>query len=387
MLLLGLLFGLSFWLNGVLYIAAGVFFGTLLVIFAASGAYRRAQEAVSGEKLLEFGGEFWRWTRLAAWFIVPALALAIPQAVWLNGGLGNDGSVRTQIGYLVCSSPNSECNPNGEMDLLNLSHWMEFGNYWLLNQGLMFPLLIFAFVIARRGDLKILAAIMAVFIFGSLFQLSRDLGGHNHKVFNLWEILASLFVAYALVELWNIGRGMLGALNMKLPALQPVAWVGVPILFFGLTLSGLLDFMTIKNDWEVPVFGDNQAAVDWIEENTDGDAVFLVGWGDLYTAPTLAGRNVFLGYDPWVSSAGYDAEPRKQIISSIYGAGSRDEACSLLVENDIDYVLIGRSERAGQKFPLSEQLFKDEFILAGSAPQGADTVDIYDVGASCGSNV
>jgi hypothetical protein len=127
--------------------------------------------------------------------------------------------------------------------------------------------------------------------------------------------------------------------------------------------------------------------VDWIEENTDGDAVFLVGWGDLYTAPTLAGRNVFLGYDPWVSSAGYDAEPRKQIISSIYGAGSRDEACSLLVENDIDYVLIGRSERAGQKFPLSEQLFKDEFILAGSAPQGADTVDIYDVGASCGSNV
>jgi hypothetical protein len=269
------------------------------------------------------------------------------------------------------------------MNPFDTTHWAEFGNYWLLNQGLMIPLLIFAFFIATRRDLKILIAIMAVFAFGSIFQLSRDLGGHNHKVFNLWEILASLFVAYALVEIWNIGRGMLGSLNVKLPALQPVAWAVVPILFFGLVLSGLLDFMTIKNDWEVEVFGENQQAVDWIEENTEGDAVFLVAWGDLYTAPTLAGRSVYLGYDPWVSSAGYDAEPRKQMISSIYGAGSKDQACALLGEAEIDYVLIGRSERGGSKFPLNEQLFQGEFTLAGSAPQGGDTIDIYDVSASC----
>jgi len=383
MLLLGVLFGASFWLNGVLFIAAGIFFGTLLVVFAVSAACRHAQGSAVGSRGSEFWRELWRWVKASVWFIAPALLLAIPQAIWLNGGLGNDGSIRQHIGYLVCSSPNANCNANGEMDPLDPSHWVEFGNYWLLNQGLMIPLLIFAFVIAKRSDLKILAAIMAVFIFGSLFQLSRDLGGHNHKIFNLWEILASLFVAYALVELWNIGRGMLGALNFKSPALQPVTWVLVPVLFFGLVVSGLLDFMTIKNDWEVDVFGENQAAVVWIEENTEGDAVFLVAWGDLYTAPTLAGRGVFLGYDPWVSSAGYDAAPRKETITAIYGAGSKGEACGLLRENDIDYVLIGRSERGGTLFPLNEQLFRDEFTLAGSAPQGADTIDIYDVSASC----
>lgn len=385
MLLLGLLFGMSFWLNGVLYIAAGVFFGTLLIVFALSGSYRHAQAGVSGVWSREFGLEFRRWAMAAAWFIVPALVLAVPQAIWLNGGLGNDGSIERHFGYLVCSSPNARCYANGEMNPLDPSHWVEFWNYWLLNQGLMIPLLIFAFIIATRRDLKILAAVMAVFVFGSMFQLSRDLGGHNHKVFNLWETLASLFVAYALVELWNIGRGMLGRLNLKVPAAQPLAWVLVPVLFIGLVLSGLLDFMTIKNDWQVEVFGENQATNDWIVENTDGDAVFLVAWGELYTGPTLAGRRVYLGYDPWVSSAGYDVAPRTQAIAAIYGAHSKDEACELLVDRDIDYVLIGRHERSGQRFELNEQLFDSEFVLAGPAPQGTETVKMFDVAASCAS--
>ena len=41
----GVLFGASFWLNGVLYISAGVFFGTLLVVFALFAAWRHAEKA------------------------------------------------------------------------------------------------------------------------------------------------------------------------------------------------------------------------------------------------------------------------------------------------------------------------------------------------------
>ncbi len=383
MLLLGLLFGMSFWLNGVLYIAAGVFFGMLLLVFALSGAFRHAQKAAPDRWAAEFAGEFGRWMKEEAWFIVPALALAIPQAVWLNGGLENNGSLRTHIGYLVCSSPNANCHANGEMDLMDLGHWGEFVNYWLLNQGLMFPLLLIAFAIGSRSDLKILAAVMAVFVFGSVFQLSRDLGGHNHKVFNLWEILASLFVAYALVEIWNVGNRSPESLRPAARLLKAAGFAIVPVAFFFLVFSGLLDFMTIKNDWEVPVFGDNQAAVDWIEENTDTDSVFLTAWGELYTAPALAGRGVYLGYDPWASSAGYDVGPRIQTIAGIYGAQGKDAACSLLTGNDIDYVLIGPAERSGSRFQLNEGLFRDGFTVAGSAPAGVGQIDVYDVAASC----
>lgn len=387
MAFLGALFGLSFWLNGVLYIAAGVFFGVLLIIFASLGAFRYAQGVAPELRSSEFAGEFRRWTGMAAWFVVPALSLAIPQAIWLNGGLQNSGSFQTHIGYLVCSSPNSNCYANGEMDLLEISHWAEFVNYWLLNEGLVFPLLIIAFLIGSRSDRKIISAVMSVFIFGSLFQLSRDLGGHNHKVFNLWETLAAPFIGYVLVEVWNVGRGRLGQIDVSAttgPAVRPFAATVVAIAFFFLVVSGLLDFMTVKNDFEVPVFGDRQPTIEWIEENTPGDAMFLVVYDDLYTAPTLAGRRVFLGYRPWAGSAGYDVPVREAIVSQIYGAQSREVACRLLTDNGIDYVMIGPGERNnGGKFALNEGLFSGEFTQAGVVQEPGAAVVFYDVEESC----
>lgn len=387
MAFLGVLFGLSFWLNGVLYIAAGVFFGALLIIFASSAAVRHAQGVGPDLRSREFVREFGRWTRMAAWFIVPALFLALPQAVWLNGGLENNGSFQTHIGYLVCSSPNANCYANGEMDLLQISHWGEFVNYWLLNEGLVFPLLIGAVLIGSRSDWKVLAAVMSVFIFGSLFQLSRDLGGHNHKVFNLWEILAAPFIGYVLVEAWNIDRGKLGQIDVGAAvarALRPFAVVAVATAFFFLVVSGLLDFMTIKNDFEVPVFGDRQPTIAWIEENTPGDAMFLVVYDDLYSAPTLAGRRVFLGYRPWAGSAGYDVPKREAIVAQIYGAQTKEAACGLLIDNGIEYVMIGPGERNnGGKFTLNEGLFSSGFTQAGVVQEPGGPVVFYDVKRSC----
>jgi len=74
------------------------------------------------------------------------------------------------------------------MDLLNLSDWKEFFNYWLLNEGLVLPLLAVAAAIGSRFHKKVLLAVIAVFVLGNTVQLSRDLGGHNHKVINLWRI-------------------------------------------------------------------------------------------------------------------------------------------------------------------------------------------------------
>ncbi|MEX1195959.1 MAG: hypothetical protein WED85_12980 [Dehalococcoidia bacterium] len=393
MLLLGVTFGLSFWLNGVLYIASGVFFGSLLVIFALAGAFRHAQVQSPDRRGIAFASEFWRWSKAAAWFIVPALALAIPQAIWLNGGLHNDGSFQTHLGYLVCSSPNAGCHGvdsigQPEMDLLSLPDWGEFVNYWLLNEGLVFPILIIAAIIGRRSDWKILAAVMAVFVFGSLFQLSRDLGGHNHKIFNLWEILAAPFIGYVFVEVWNIGRGRLGALqipSMAATALGSAAFALVPVVFLFLVLSGLLDFMTIKNDFKTAVFGDNEPVIEWIDDNLPRDAVVLTSWGDLYTAPTLAGRGVYLGYDAWAGSAGYDVAIRQEFTRQMYGAADKGAACGLLQREEIDYVQIGNAERSSGRFTINENLFAGEFTTKGTVNDTRGNVfTYYDVAASCG---
>jgi hypothetical protein len=443
---------------------------------------------------------------------------------------------------MVCSAATSVCHDNSgnQMNLLHLSDWKEFFNYWLLNEGLVLPLLAVVAVIGRRFDKKVLLAVMAVFVLGNTVQLSRDLGGHNHKVINLWENLSGLFVGYALVELATFGYAgalrlgrlqatlraptlrpslaavlgsllalagvvvaMLGyavpwlangdasvsALNLTFshwtagtrvllgarpglaifpvlaflvaidaamsmtPSAQASRWpracaglgllllgavfaivlhadaaasqvkpgayltmlggaivlvsaairpemrlridmdpfrvlaVGVcAVFFFVLVLSGLVDFMTVKNDFKVKVFGDDPepAAIQWIQDNTPKDAVFLTNWDDLYTVPTLAGRGVFLGYSPWAGSAGYDIAPREQTIAQIYSAADKTTACSLLQQNQIDYVMISSSERSGNHFKLNEALFKNGFKLAGAIPQGGDAFTVYDVKQSCG---
>ncbi len=554
MLMLGVMFGLAFWLNGVLWIAAGVFFGTLLVVFAVFGAYRHAQTAPAEERLSQFANELWRWTKMCAWFIVPALALGLPQSVWLNNGFGNSGeapgqhSIRIHIGYMVCSAATSSCHDNSgnQMNLLHLSDWKEFFNYWLLNEGLVLPLLAVIAFIGRRFDKKVLLAVMAVFVWGNTIQLSNDLGGHNHKVINLWENLSGLLVGYALVELATFGYAgalrlgqlqatlraptlrpslaavlgsllalagvvvaMLGyavpwlangdasisALNLTFshwtagtrvllgarpglaifpvlaflvaidaamsmtPSAQASRWpracaglgllllgavfaivlhadaaasqvkpgayltmlggaivlvsaairpemrlridmdpfrvlaVGVcAVFFFVLVLSGLVDFMTVKNDFKVKVFGDDPepAAIQWIQDNTPKDTVFLTTHGNsaLYTAPTLAGRNVYLGYDPWAASAGYNIGPRQQGESEMYGATDKTSACSLLVQNQIDYVLIGPAERGDSSaLALNENLYKTQFRLAKEIGAGSSSYDVYDVKQSCGAAV
>jgi hypothetical protein len=376
--LLGVLFGLSFWLNGVLYVSAGVFFGVLLVVFAVLAAVRHG----------DFARQFWAKTKEAAWFILPGLGLAIPQAIWLNGGVGTEGNIQVQIGYLVCSSPDASCWSDGGMDVLNIKHWWDFAEYWWLNAGLAVPLMALAMIWGSNSDRKIFLAAMAVFVFGSTFQLSRDLGGHNHKVFNLWENLADPFVAFALVGLWNVSAQRVQVFGAAIDGrvVSYAARAVVPVVFVFLVLSGLLDFMTIKNDFKVAVFGDKEPAIEWIDENLPRDAVFLTTYGELYIAPNLAGRGVYLGYDSWVASAGYDAETRRQRTAEMYNAPDRTTACGLLLQEEIDYVQIGPQERDSGRFPLNSGLFERDFAAAGTVGEGGARVTYYDVAASCGDS-
>jgi hypothetical protein len=390
---LGVIFGLSFWINGVLYISVGVFFAALLIVFAGFAAYRHAERGERDQFTVEFGRHFWAKTKEYAWFFVPGMLLAIPQVFWLNGNsLSSDGAVRTHFGYLVCSAYDAGChgvdgNGNAEMDLLSLHDWGKFVEYWWLNAGLAIPLMVLAMIWGSRSDRKIFFAAMMVFVFASTVQLSRDLGGHNHKVINLWENLVDPFVAFGLVGLWNVSVDQVRFLGSKIDGrvVSYTAKAIVPIVFLFLVLSGLLDFMTIKNDFKIAVYGERQPSIDWIDENLPRDAVILSVWGELYTSPTMAGRRVYLGYDPWAGSAGYDANIRKELSGQMYGAQDKATACALLQQEEIDYVEIGEDERrAASRLNLNEGLYVSSFTPAGSVDEPRGTVTYYDVAASCG---
>lgn len=403
-LALGVLMGMSFWLNGVLYVAAMVFFAGLF--FAYGDRLRSLPYLAAGFILLmalgsEVDSVFYALALVYALgslvlfgklreslpFLVPAGLLALPQVFWLNGlELQTDGGIRQHTAYLVCSSPVASCHGTG-FDFLNPAHYWDFLEYWWLNLGLALPLMGLAAVLGSRTDRKLMLAIMGIFIFGNFVQLSRDLGGHNHKIFNLWEILMNVFVAFAFVRLWSIGvrNVKLGRFGIDKRYLNHAARAAMPGVFLLLVLSGIIDFMVIKNDGMIPVFGDKETTVEWIDENTPRDAVFLTVYGDLYTAPALAGRRIFLGYEPWVDSAGYEVPPRTEVVRAVYGAESSAEACRLLLEHGIDYVQISAAERNSDRIEVNEEMFVREFVEVGlvQAPDGP--VYIYDVARSCGA--
>jgi len=304
-------------------------------------------------------------------FFVAAGVAALPQMIWLTGGQGTKNSLSFHNGYLV-----------DNFRFENPGSYLDFASYWWLNLGLVGPLVILAAILGRRADRKLLVAVMAIFVFGNIVTLGVDVGGHNHKVFNLWETLANVFAAYALVCVARLLWRGLPVHNRRLGTVlgRGIAVAVVPAALVVLLLSGLLDFMTLKNDPRYAVFGD-QPAIDWIEHHTSRESVFLTAYGDVYTLPTLAGRSVYLGgFSIWAADLGYDTTSREHRIASIYSAPDRATACERLLGTGVDYIQVGDSETQPDRFPQrNPDLFPGSFV--GAFTDGH--ISYYDVKASC----
>ena len=320
---LGAILGLSLWVNAQVYAATLVFAVALFAVFG-------------------------RW-REAVPFLAAAGLIALPQFLWLGGGLEVGGNAKFHLGYLV--------------EPLTFDH---FFAYWWLNLGLGLPLLVLAAVWAKGNDRKLMLAVMAIFLFGNLVQLGRDLGGQTHVVFTVWSVLMNAFIAFSLLRIWQ---------------LKLVGKALAPVLLFFLVFSGVIDAMVVKNDPRFVVFGDSQPTIEWIADNTEEDDVFLTDHS-LYVVPSLAGRRLYLGYDVWTAWAGYDVNPRLLIGSAIYNAPSKEEACRLLNSQGIDYVEVGPAERNSNPI-INWQLFADEFEAAFSTDTPGGPLTLYDVGRSC----
>lgn len=379
---LGLLAGASFWLNGVVFLAASVLVVVLLVLDRGDAPRRTVPTAVlvtataavfvvgallqsdllrvAALGLLGVGLVLLGNRRVGLPYFAAAGVAAVPQVLWLSGG----GGLRFHTGYLV-----------QDFRVTDPASWADLAGYWWLNVGLVGPLVLLAAFVVPRERRALLGATTAVFLVGNLVTVGLDVGGHNHKVFNLWEVLVNLYAAYALVwlvrRLWTRGR---------VPG-RAAAGVLTVVAAVLLGASGLLDLMTIKNDPRYGVFGDRQPAVSWIEASTARDAVFLTAPGEVYTVPTLAGRAVYLGGFPsWVEGYGYPVTDRQQVVEQVYEARSPGEACRLLTSAGIDYLQLGFDETKDGRFPGRDpDLFARDFVTAYSDPR---TV-YYDVAASC----
>ncbi len=277
-------------------------------------------------------------------------AVAIPyliliQILGLNFGIANKSSIEWFPGFYMHG---------------NLT-FSEFTQFWTWNWGFHFGLILLGFILLSSRQKKVLAPAILVFVVGFLFKFSSDVLA-NHKFFNFSLMLFNMISAFVVLKLYD-------AVKIK------TVRVALPVLLIPLILSGVLDFIAVANDWTAAV-KDIQAdpVADWFYKNTSKDTVILNS-SFLYHPASIAGRKVFLGWPYFITTAGYDFEGRKQIMSTVYQSQDPKTFCPLLKQNNIEAITVQDTKSDSNLIPMDPEYFAKNFKSAFVSPDGS--VSIY----------
>jgi hypothetical protein len=212
-----------------------------------------------------------------------------------------------------------------------------FGFKWLL----IFVALAFLSGFHRRLFLAFSGLLAVVF----LFQLSTDVF-NNHKLLNVWSILAGVYAAYAL---WRISK------------IKTVGVVLAVVLTVLTIAEGVIDLFPVHNDPLLVVPYKNDRLTEWLLNNTQPSDIFLTQ--TLLTHPILfTGRKIFLGYTLFAWTAGYNVSAREEIYRQMFQEQDVAELVRLLNRHKIAYVGIDDGVRENKALEnLNERVYQEHF--------------------------
>ncbi len=236
--------------------------------------------------------------------------------------------------------------------------------YWFYNFGFHLFLIPLGLLLAPRRAKIFFVPLLALFLLPNLYQFSVDMI-NNHKFFNFYLILGSMFSAFLVVWLWS--------------KLHLFGKLLAPLLFLALIMGGLVDFFPVANDHSYAL-SDYPANPDvsFFVDHTPRNAVVLNStW--FYHPASLAGRPIFNGYSYFTWSVGYDQTLREFQTLAIYQAPSKLIACDLLRQHHISYVELNLHPEnfIHPNWSLWQQDFHPVYFNPSS------DVTVYDVKSSC----
>lgn len=259
-------------------------------------------------------------TRDWAWFFAPALALSVPQALYLSSTPVRGELFKLHFGW-----------ESGESSIVL---------FWLVNAGVFIALLVAAF--AWRGMLSERArryslAFLLWFAVPNLVLLA-PWSWDNIKVLVYWALASAPLVAAALAALWRRG----------------IIWrLGAALLFIMLVFSGALDVLRALSGVEkAAIFSPAEREMaELIRAGTEPHSVIL--HAPIHNSVNcLAGRRSLMGYPGHLWTHGINSAEREGDVKAIYRAEPNAE--ELIARYGIDYLLVGPAERA-QLSPAESQ--------------------------------
>jgi hypothetical protein len=267
------------------------------------------------------------------WFFIPAVLIALPQALWLAGS----GTVHASsyIGW----------HPGWDHGNLNVVQ------FWMLNAGFFIPVLLLALLwrdpefSTPRPLLKYYLPFLLCFIVPNLISLAPWIWD-NIKVLFYWYLASAPLVALLLA------RGLRQKSHWR--------WITAAVLA-SMLLAGALDILRVITGASPNLeFNNNDIAAAQTVLDHSGTHDVLLNAPTWNSAVYLTGRLSLLGYPGWIGSRGLDYATRQADIQSIYAGAPQTQA--LLKQYHVKYVVIGPAELAS--LSVNEQFWGEQDKVA-----------------------
>ncbi|MDP4181426.1 MAG: hypothetical protein Q8942_10075 [Bacillota bacterium] len=222
--------------------------------------------------------------------------------------------------------------------------------YYLEVLGFMPFVLLLGTIVGPKGSKWLALAFVVPIVLATTMQFTVSVPGFNHKLVNLSIALLNIFPAYGLYKL----------IVNKRKALRCVAVVFI----FLMIATGIVDICTVYNlsNFKKPVSeAESTPLMQWIDKNTDKNAVFLTQTYDYVHPVVSAGRKIFFGSTNFAGIAGYNIDERDAIYKKILSAKDDAETRKLIKEYKINYILIDKELENIPEF--NEKYFEGNFEM------------------------
>ncbi|MCR5829608.1 MAG: hypothetical protein K6F93_04560 [Lachnospiraceae bacterium] len=192
----------------------------------------------------------------------------------------------------------------------------------------------------------------------------------NHKYIMIAVLILDIYAAGFICELLGDKR-----LTVRITAV-------VAGLF--MTATGLFDFSTLvsmNTERNAVILDTKNPIMTFVDENCDSSDVFLTAnyfLGDPDGSYLImSGASLYLAWQYYGWSAGYDTAQKDLIAENIYEAQDPELLKQMVRASGIDYIVVGEANRESEYYDLNEELIASVYPEAFSVGEGEKRFTIY----------
>ena len=259
------------------------------------------------------------------------LCLAAPQLLkWTMSSVRTGNLLQWNLGWVV--------GQNGA-----LKNWIVF---FIMNVGVVFIAMWPVAFSLRREKLGLLIGAMVIFVLSNIVAFQPNLYDNN-KLLYIWFMLTDILVCDALWSILELAPGR--ALRSLLAGI---------IVLLG-TFSGVLSLMREAVSGYQLLSAEQEAAAEFIIEETAPDSVFLTSTAHTNPVSVLTGRSIVCGSSLYLYYHGVEYQEREAMLPEMYAGGEAFETAA--AELGVDYVYVGADESA--KYEVNWAYFLENYPI------------------------